>query len=587
MSSSSSFGRTHEVTNQAPPLERYNAFSSDPALVAAVTREGAGWHLDALTRNGLALTQPEVLVLADLANRHAPELHRFSARGERIDAIEFHPAWHTLLAMLRAGGLHALPFETAALQPGAMSGTAAPESGTLPFETPAPQLGSMPARCAGYFLHAQLESGSLCPLTMTFASIPVLQREPALFASVQSQLLSREYDPRDIPLAAGKRSMMIGMGMTEKQGGSDVRSNRTRAVAVGAGGRGGEYRLIGHKWFFSAPQCDAHLVLARTGDDTLENGAISCFYVPRYAPDGSKNGVQVQQLKDKLGNRSNVSSEVEFLDAYGVMVGDEGRGVPTIIEMANFTRLDCVIGSAALMRAALVQAIHHARHRRAFGAKLADQPLMRNVLADLALESEAATVLFMRLAAAFEHSTKPEERAWRRIVTPAAKFWVCKRALEFTGEAMEVWGGNGYVETGPMARFYREAPVNSIWEGSGNVMCLDVLRAVEREPEAAQALFDSWRAVAGEHPALSIALEALLAMLRGDAAGREELARRIAQQLVLVAQGVLLAQHAPGEIAAAFIETRLGGGRDTCGRVYGTLPGGLDFDAVIDRAFGG
>jgi len=240
-----------------------------------------------------------------------------------------------------------------------------------------------------------------------------------------------------------------------------------------------------------------------------------------------------------------------------------------------------------LMRAALVHAIHHARHRRAFGAKLADQPLMRNVLADLALESEAATVLFMRLAAAFEHSTKPEERAWRRIVTPAAKFWVCKRALEFTGEAMEVWGGNGYVETGPMARFYREAPVNSIWEGSGNVMCLDVLRAVEREPEAALALFDSWRAVAGEHPAVSIALEALLAMLRGDAAGREELARRIAQQLVLVAQGVLLAQHAPGEIAAAFIETRLGGGRDTCGRVYGTLPGGLDFDAVIDRAFGG
>ncbi|MGA7816701.1 isovaleryl-CoA dehydrogenase [Caballeronia sp.] len=552
------------MTNQAPPLERYNAFSSDPALVAAVAREGAGWHLDALTRSGLALTQPEVLVLADLANRHAPELHRFSARGERIDAIEFHPAWHTLLAMLRAGGLHALPFETASPQPGAM-----------------------PARCAGYFLHAQLESGSLCPLTMTFASIPVLQREPALFAGVQSQLLSREYDPRDIPLAAGKRSMMIGMGMTEKQGGSDVRSNRTRAVPVGAGGRGGEYRLVGHKWFFSAPQCDAHLVLARTGDDTPENGAISCFYVPRYVPDGSKNAVQVQQLKDKLGNRSNVSSEVEFLDAYGVMVGDEGRGVPTIIEMANFTRLDCVIGSAALMRAALVHAIHHARHRRAFGAKLADQPLMRNVLADLALESEAATVLFMRLAAAFEHSMKPEERAWRRIVTPAAKFWVCKRALEFTGEAMEVWGGNGYVETGPMARFYREAPVNSIWEGSGNVMCLDVLRAVEREPEAARALFDSWRAGAGEHPALSIALEALLAMLRGDASGREESARRIAQQLVLIAQGVLLAQHAPGEIAAAFIETRLGGGRGMSGRVYGTLPGGLDLEAVIERAFGG
>jgi putative acyl-CoA dehydrogenase len=377
------------------------------------------------------------------------------------------------------------------------------------------------------------------------------------------------------------------MGMTEKQGGSDVRSNRTRAVATGSGGRGGEYRLIGHKWFFSAPQCDAHLVLARTGESLQESGPISCFYVPRFAPDGSKNAVQVQQLKDKLGNRSNVSSEVEFLDAYGVMIGDEGRGVPTIIEMANFTRLDCVIGSAALMRAALIQAIHHARHRRAFGAKLIDQPLMRNVLADLALESEAATVLFMRLAGAFENSAQPEERAWRRIVTPAAKFWVCKRALEFTGEAMEVWGGNGYVETGPMARFYREAPVNSIWEGSGNVMCLDVLRAFEREPDAARALLDSWQAVASEHRVLGDALKTLLAMLRGDPATREASARGIAQQLVLMAQGVLLAQHAPADVAAAFIETRLGDARGSANRVYGTLPATLVFSAVIERAFAG
>jgi putative acyl-CoA dehydrogenase len=558
---SSTYGQTHEVTNQAPPLERCNAMTTDAALLAAVEREGAAWHLDTLTRDGLALTHPDILALADLANRHTPEHHPFSARGERIDAIEFHPAWHTLLSMLREQGIHSLPFETA---------------------TPKP--GSMAARAAGYFLHAQLESGSLCPLTMTFASIPVLQQEPALYAKLKAQLLSRHHDPRDISLDASKRSMMIGMGMTEKQGGSDVRSNRTRAFPEGAGGRGGEYRLIGHKWFFSAPQCDAHLVLARTGQ---ENGPVSCFYVPRFAPDGSKNAVQVQQLKDKLGNRSNASSEVEFLDAYGIMIGEEGRGVPTIIEMANFTRLDCVIGSAALMRAALIQAVHHARHRRVFGAKLIDQPLMRNVLADLALESEAATVLFMRLAGAFENSAKPEERAWRRIVTPAAKFWICKRALEFTGEAMEVWGGNGYVETGPMARFYREAPVNSIWEGSGNVMCLDVLRAFEREPDAARAMFDSWQAVAGEHRVLGDALKTLLAMLQGDPATREASARGIAQQLVLTAQGVLLAQHAPAGVAAAFMETRLGDARGSVNRVYGTLPATFDFNALIERAFAG
>ncbi|SAL47785.1 acyl-CoA dehydrogenase [Caballeronia turbans] len=556
------FGQTHDVTNQAPPLVGYDAFAFDPALAAAVEREGAQWHAEALSRDGMALTQPDVVALADLANRHEPELATHDPRGERIDAVEFHPAWHELVRRLRHEGLHALPFE------------------------PSARAGSMAARCAGYYLHGQLESGSLCPITMTFASIPVLRNEPDLFARIAGPLLSREHDARDIPLEAGKHSMMIGMGMTEKQGGSDVRSNRTRARALGAPGRGGAYRLVGHKWFFSAPQCDAHLVLARTADE----GALSCFYVPRFAPDGRKNAVQVQRLKDKLGNRSNASSEVEFFDAYGVMIGDEGRGVPTIIEMANFTRLDCVIGSAALMRAALVQAIHHARHRSAFGAHLVDQPLMRNVLADLALESEAATVLFMRLAGAFEQSAAPDgalaERAWRRIVTPAAKFWVCKRALEFTGEAMEVWGGNGYVETGPMARFYREAPVNSIWEGSGNVMCLDVLRAFEREQDAAHALLDDWKTSAGANPALAGALSSLAGMLTSDPAGREASARRIAQQLALCAQGVLLARHAPQEIADAFIETRLGDARGETGRVYGTLPARFDHAAIVTRAFG-
>ncbi|BAO87685.1 isovaleryl-CoA dehydrogenase [Caballeronia cordobensis] len=557
------FGQTHEVTNQAPPLVGYDAFAFDPALVAALGREGAQWHAQALSRDGMALTQPDVVALADLANRHEPELATHNSRGVRVDALEFHPAWHELLRRLRHEGLHALPFE------------------------PSARAGSMAARCAGYYLHGQLESGSLCPITMTFASIPVLRNEPDLFARIAHPLLSREHDSRDIPLEAGKHSMLIGMGMTEKQGGSDVRSNRTRAHAIAgaASGRGGAYRLVGHKWFFSAPQCDAHLVLARTADE----GGLSCFYVPRFTPDGRKNAVQVQRLKDKLGNRSNASSEVEFLDAYGVMIGDEGRGVPTIIEMANFTRLDCVIGSAALMRAALAQAIHHARHRSAFGAHLVDQPLMRNVLADLALESEAATVLFMRLAGAFEQSATPDgalaERAWRRIVTPAAKFWVCKRALEFTGEAMEVWGGNGYVETGPMARFYREAPVNSIWEGSGNVMCLDVLRAFEREQDAAHALFDDWKTTAGAHPALAGALSSLSGMLTGDPAAREASARRIAQQLTLCAQGVLLARHAPQEAADAFIDTRLGDARGDTGRVYGTLPARFDHAAIVTRAF--
>ncbi|WP_042269066.1 isovaleryl-CoA dehydrogenase [Paraburkholderia heleia] len=563
-------GTTHEVTNQAPPLADYNLFTTDAALGEALARAGADWHRETLARHGETLGKAQTLALAELANRHEPELHTHSPRGERIDAIEFHPAWHELLALLREQGLHALPYSD-------------------------PRPGAMAARCAGYFLHAQIESGSLCPLTMTFASIAVLQREPALFETLRAPLYTREHDARDLPLAQ-KRSMMIGMGMTEKQGGSDVRSNRTEARAAGAEtGRGAAYLLTGHKWFFSAPQCDAHLVLARTTEhDGSGAPGLSCFLVPRYRPDGTKNAINVQRLKNKLGNRSNASSEVEFFDAYGVMIGDEGRGVPTIIEMANYTRLDCVIGSAALMRAALVQAIHHARHRSAFGRVLAEQPLMQNVLADLALESEAATALFMRLARAFEDSaeTKPadtddkslEARAWRRIVTPAAKFWVCKRALAFTGEAMEVWGGNGYVEEGPMARFYREAPVNSIWEGSGNVMCLDVLRALEREADAAQVLFLAWRRDAQTHPVLNAALDRLSVLLNGAPGTREASARRIAQQIVLIAQAMLL-RDGPPEMAQAFIATRLDEHDADCDRVFGTLPARFDHAAIIERAF--
>ena len=417
--------QTHDVTNQVPPLVDYNLYATDTALQAAVAVFDADWHAKELHRQGARLGEAEVQQWAQAANRHEPELQSFDARGNRIDHVEFHPAWHALMGLLRGAQLQSLPWAH-------------------------PRGGVMAARTASYFLHAQNEAGALCPTTMTFASIPVLMKEAALFPSIKDKLLAPQHDPRDVPLAQ-KHAMLVGMGMTEKQGGSDVRTNTTVATD---GGRG-EFSLVGHKWFFSAPQCDAHLVLAREGD----TDALSCFFVPRYRPDGGKNAVQVQRLKDKLGNRSNASSEVEFLGAFGTRVGAPGRGVPTIIEMATYTRLDCVIGSAAMMRAGVVQAIHHARHRAAFGAKLVDQDLMTAVLADLSLESEAATWLAMRLARAFDASAadddSPVERAWRRVVLPAAKFWVCKRALELAGECMEVWGGNGYVETGPLARLYR------------------------------------------------------------------------------------------------------------------------------------
>ncbi|MFC5474911.1 isovaleryl-CoA dehydrogenase [Paraherbaspirillum soli] len=545
--------QTHEVSNQVPELYGNNLFSSDPVLREGVQRLHGQWHIAALERYGAELGGKDAWQLAELANRHPPELLTHDRYGNRIDVVEFHPAWHALLAMLRREGLHALPWLK-------------------------PQSGSHVARAAGYFLHAQVEAGSLCPTTMTFASIPVLQQESLLFAALQAKLLSCEHDAHDVPLEH-KKSMLIGMGMTEKQGGSDVRSNTTLARPLAGGcGRGAGYLLTGHKWFFSAPMCDAHMVLART-----EMG-LSCFFVPRWRPDGSKNAILIQRLKDKLGNRSNSSSEVEFEDAFGIMVGEEGRGIPTIIEMANHTRLDCVIGTAGLMRQALVQALHHARHRSAFGRHLAEQPLMRNVLSDLALESEAATLLMLQLAGAFEAPNDPLQRAWRRIVTPAAKFWICKRALEFTGECMEVWGGNGYVETSPMARFYREAPVNSIWEGSGNVMCLDVMRAIEREPEGMALLVAQLQQVAADHPGLRSMLEDVLHDLAAPAEQREALARRIVQRLVLAIQASLMLQHAPTAIAEAFIASR---SEAAGGRVYGTLAAAHLQQQILQRTWPG
>lgn len=532
--------QTHTVFNQVPDLAHDNLFDTDPGLRAALDRLGGAWHADALSGYGARLGDPEVQAWAADANRLTPELHTHSRTGERIDQVQFHPAWHQLLALLRSQQLQALPFAE-------------------------PRPGAWAARTAGYFLQAQVESGSLCPTTMTFASIPVLSKEPALYRDLQPRLFDTGHDPRDLPWR-DKTAVMIGMGMTEKQGGSDVRANTTVAMPVRGEGRGAEYALTGHKWFFSAPMCDAHLVVARMG---AADGPLSCFFVPRWRDDGSKNPILIQRLKDKLGNKSNASSEVEFRGATGILIGEEGRGIPTIIEMATNTRLDCVIGSSALLRAALVQALHHARHRMAFGRLLADQPLMRNVLADLALESGAATQMMMALAHAFEHADHdPLAAAWKRVMTPAAKFWICKRALEATAEAMEVWGGNGYVEEGPMARLYREAPVNSIWEGSGNIMCLDVLRALQRNPDDGARILQDLARLSNGHAAVRAELASLQAMLHGPAETLEASARRFAQGLVLTAQAALMIAHADAESAEQFVASRLGRQH---GRVFGTL----------------
>ncbi|MDA8523167.1 acyl-CoA dehydrogenase family protein [Acidovorax sp. NCPPB 4044] len=551
---------THEVFNQFAELADYDLLATDAALRDALQRAGAGHALPALGAHARRLGNAETRALAEQANRHTPALHRFDGRGRRIDRVEFHPAWDALMALYRGEGLVSMPFDS---------------------DRP----GRWTAWAAGFYLHGQVEQGTLCPATMTQAAIPLLRKEPALWAQLGGKLHSRTHDPCDRP-AHEKAGIWLGMGMTEKQGGSDVRANTTVATPIGAGGRGGEYRLRGHKWFFSTPQSDAHLVVARMG----EGGPFACFYVPRRLPDGTLNGVHVQRLKDKVGNRSNASAEVEFCDAWGVLMGEEGRGIPTLIEMATTTRLNCVAGSAAILRQATVQAIAYARQRHAFGRALAGQPLMRAVLADLALESEAALVLLMRLAQAFEHdgdgTASAADRAWKRVVTPAAKFWVCKRGVELAGEAMEVFGGNGYVQDGVMARLFLEAPVNSIWEGSGNVMCLDVLRALARDPEAAQALLDDLAAGAQGEPRIAAALRGLQALVQSPPEALEALGRVLVQRLVLAAQACLLRRHAPAAVADAFIATRLGDGG--AGRVVGAIDThSLDVGAILERAFPG
>ncbi|MDS1142178.1 isovaleryl-CoA dehydrogenase [Pusillimonas sp. SM2304] len=541
---------THEVTNQVPELGGYNLYESDAALQEGVRREGAQPHAEALLHYGERLGRADTLAMAHEANRHKPELEAYDRLGHRVDRVHFHPSWHRLLRMAFLQGMHCSAWS-------------------------APGAGAHVARAAAYLMHGQVEAGSLCPVTMTSAAIPVLGQEP-WFDSVAPLLFSSQYDERDAPLSA-KVSMMIGMGMTEKQGGSDLRSNTTRAVALGPGGRGNLYRLTGHKWFFSSPTSDAHLVLA--GHDDV----FSCFYVPRWLDDGSRNTLRIQRLKNKMGNVSNASAEVEFQDATGVLVGEPGRGIAILAGMASTTRLDCVLGSAALLRQGLVQALHHARHRVAFGQPLIQHPLMQTVLMDIALESEAATVLALRLARAFDEGDDVLAQAYRRILTPAAKFWICKRGIEALAECMEVWGGNGYIEDGPMARLYREAPVNAIWEGSGNIMCLDVLRGLKRHPELAEALLTRLEQDCAGEPALKSRAAGLLSLLAAAGPGLESAARHIAQELVLLTQANLLRRHAPQVLADAFIRSRC----QSAGRVYGASATPLALHSVLERAWPG
>ncbi|TFW31573.1 isovaleryl-CoA dehydrogenase [Massilia horti] len=556
---------THEVFNQASPFGDVNLYACDPALQEAVAREGAAWAAGALGALGGTLGSTEVLDLARVANINPPRLVNFDRNGRRVDEVEFHPAWHRLMEMMIGAGAHSAPWSA---------------SGAPAFHP-----GAQVARAAQYLLFGQVENGAQCPVTMTYASVPAIRQAGPIAAKWLPKILSRQYDPRSLPIEQ-KHGALIGMGMTEKQGGSDVRSNTTRAETMlpsearaqfGPEGEGA-FRIVGHKWFFSAPQSDAHLVLAQLDENA---GGLSCFFVPRFLPDGSRNAIRVQRLKDKLGNRSNASSEVEFAGAVGWMVGSPGRGIPTILEMGSHTRLDCVLGSAGIMRAALCQALHHARERAAFGRKLAEQPLMRNVLADLALESEAATSFGLRLARCFDQLDDPRQALLARLLTPAGKYWICKRGPGFGAEAMEVMGGNGYVEDGPLARLYRELPVNSIWEGSGNVMCLDVLRATAKAPEAARdALADELAPALPLDPRFAQFAGQLLQDLP-QACSDEFGARRLAERIVVAVQAALLLRHAPGFVADAFVASRL---HEAAGGAYGRLGPGTDCAAILERA---
>ncbi|MCX4904547.1 acyl-CoA dehydrogenase family protein [Streptomyces sp. NBC_00878] len=542
---------THTVTNQAPPLVAYDVFNADRALVEAVDR-----HLDPqladepqlldearddLSALGRTSGSAQVQSWGALANENPPKLRTHDRYGNRIDEVDFHPSWHRLLGKGVSAGL------------------------TAAWTRP----GGHVRRAAAFVVWTQVEAGNCCPLSMTHAAVPALRTDPALAAEWEPRLTSTVYD-QDMRPAARKAGVLLGMGMTEKQGGSDVRANTTTARALA---EDGTYELSGHKWFCSAPMSDGFLVLAQAPD------GLTCFLVPRVLEDGTRNVFMIQRLKDKLGNRSNASAEVEFDGTWARRVGDEGRGVPAIIGMVAATRLDCVLGSAGLMRQAVSQAVHHSTYREAFGGRLIDKPLMRNVLADLALESEAATTLGLRLAAAYDDGSE-QERAFLRLAVPAAKYWVTKRCTPVVAEALECLGGNGYVEESGLPRLLRESPLNSVWEGAGNVQALDVLRALQREPGALNAYLQEVGKARGADHRLDGAIKNMLTEL-ADLEGIEGRARRVVERIAVVLQGSLLVRFAPPEVADAFCASRLGG---DWGTTFGTLPHTLDLGSVVERA---
>ena len=532
------------IPNQVPPLTGYNLFLSDRTLTQAVEREGANWAREQIAELGRLLGTEEAQRWGFEANENKPVLHTHDRFGNRRDEVVFHPSWHNLMRTSVANRLHCLPWE--ARRPGAHV-----------------------ARATLMMLTAQNEAGHTCPISMTFSAVASLREEPGLFAEWERRILSSVYDPRFAP-AQEKFGVLLGMGMTEKQGGSDVRANTTRAERIGSSR---EYLITGHKWFVSAPMCDAFLVLAQ------EPQGLSCFFLPRWTPTGKRNAFHIQRLKDKMGNRSNASSEVEFERAWAHVVGEEGRGIQTIIEMVNHTRLDCAIAGAGLMRQALVQAVHHARHREAFGKLLIDQPLMRNVLADLAIESEAATLLMVRLARAFDHREADErERAFCRIATAIAKYWLCKRTPVQVSEALECLGGNGYVEESIMPRLYREAPLYSIWEGSGNVICLDVLRALTKDPATVEALLAEFQTTAGADQRLDGYVERIAGRL-ATAANDKYAARDLTEKLALALQASLMVRYSTPAMAEAFISSRLAGQH---GQAFGTLPDEMDVKEILN-----
>jgi putative acyl-CoA dehydrogenase len=542
--------RTHEVFNQPPPLEDYNPFDADRPLVEALHREGAGWAEDQARDLGAICGSRQTIRWGFEANERRPELRTHDRYGNRVDEVEFDSSWHELMRIGIGHGLHASP-----------------------WREPGP--GAHVARAVKFMLLMQAESGVGCPISMTYSAIPALRNQPELAEEWEQRFLSLDYDERSMP-ANRKSGSLCGMAMTEKQGGSDVRANTTTAAPLNGGGGGAEHEIVGHKWFCSAPMCDAFLVLAQT------DSGISCFLMPRWTPDGERNAFHIQRLKDKLGNRSNASSEIEFRGAWARMVGEEGRGVPTIIEMVNHTRLDCVIGTATGYRAGVVQAINHAAHRSAFGKDLIDQPLMQNVLADLCVESEAATIAALRLARAYDEVAAEDDEAveFRRLANAVLKYWMCKRAPSHAVECLECLGGNGYVEESGMPRLFRESPLASIWEGSGNVQCLDVLRAMVKNPASVEAFFAEVAEGAAAEPRLQAFSSALQEEVPGDIETIQARARRIVEKMAIALQASLLIRHGDPAVADAFCASRL---ESDWGHAFGTLPADADFRRIIDR----